>query len=539
MKLLSLFCAYFLLQLSVGIAQEASPQKFLGAQAVIEQVQAAQAQLDTEQEDLSEDDFSQQIASFTDLLPNLSHEAAVTQWLKLVDTLPDTEQSDESRQLQKLIEVIPGPDSWPTLLKAIEARPNTQGAAAVREQILSMVAHVLVSDAAAQQADLEAIETSLADLPETGADYLLRDLAMALVNTNIDPQLATALITYRIESQLKSANAYDDHSLEIPDLVTLVGPENAKQLLRKALASPLTLEIEIGDETKLLARTLALEMIDQLPVAQWGLCNSIEATDLYEALEKRFLNTEPQSSDLSSEAAKVGKFLSRLAGIDEDEYDPAAEDLKLAKVYYFLGLIVKGRTAEATQFSSQVFTRLVKQQPAKPQIHYLIGYLRESQHQYPEALEAFQQAVTLDPDYLNAWKNILDIHNHMYLPREIRDQAIFNALRLDPLGKQFYCPVGQATDLAQLWKVFTEHRPQKIDIPESIYRLKASSKKLEEQELALKKANLSGINSYNEYYYGTSSWDDGSKSDTPGELIARNDIISSLCELFDQLRYTE
>ena len=56
--------------------------------------------------------------------------------------------------------------------------------------------------------------------------------------------------------------------------------------------------------------------------------------------------------------------------------------------------------------AEKVFTKMAAERPDKPQIHYLLGYLREEQERYNEARTNYLTAVRLDPDYLNAWVKI-------------------------------------------------------------------------------------------------------------------------------------
>jgi hypothetical protein len=68
-------------------------------------------------------------------------------------------------------------------------------------------------------------------------------------------------------------------TLQVPDLVTLVGKESAENLIRRALVAPVQLSVGVGDDTRALTQRLALEMIDQLKVAQWSLvCTLVFAT---------------------------------------------------------------------------------------------------------------------------------------------------------------------------------------------------------------------------------------------------------------------
>ncbi|TDU66047.1 tetratricopeptide repeat protein [Prosthecobacter fusiformis] len=90
----------------------------------------------------------------------------------------------------------------------------------------------------------------------------------------------------------------------------------------------------------------------------------------------------------------------------------------------------KGKRAQ--NIADQVFTRLALKMPDKPQISYLLGYLRDQQGNHTEAVSHYRRAVTLDPDYLNAWKKLLATTDHVPMPRAEREQATLALFRLDP-----------------------------------------------------------------------------------------------------------
>ena len=72
--------------------------------------------------------------------------------------------------------------------------------------------------------------------------------------------------------------------LEVPNLVSLIGAEKTEAFLRKALVAPnVALQFNEPNETSRLAQKLALELMDQLKTPQWGLVNSLDAVELYEA----------------------------------------------------------------------------------------------------------------------------------------------------------------------------------------------------------------------------------------------------------------
>jgi tetratricopeptide (TPR) repeat protein len=131
--------------------------------------------------------------------------------------------------------------------------------------------------------------------------------------------------------------------------------------------------------------------------------------------------------------------------------------------------------SSARKIAEQVFTRLLQKQPDKPQLHYLLGYLREQEWRFGDALSNMQQAVKLDPDYLNAWKHIRDLSQRIYLAPDVRDAAALNLMRLDPLGRHVSDDVGAVRDLKGLWAVAAKAVSMRTPPPKSLMPLPASA----------------------------------------------------------------
>jgi tetratricopeptide (TPR) repeat protein len=108
-----------------------------------------------------------------------------------------------------------------------------------------------------------------------------------------------------------------------------------------------------------------------------------------------------------------------------------------------------GRRAQGV--AEKVFSRLASIPPVKPQVHYLLGYLREAQNRDMEALEAYRAAVKADPDYLNAWKELASLAATTQMSRTESEQAALEIFRLDPAGHHSSPELRELRDLRRLW----------------------------------------------------------------------------------------
>ncbi|MBB6430574.1 tetratricopeptide repeat protein [Algisphaera agarilytica] len=134
----------------------------------------------------------------------------------------------------------------------------------------------------------------------------------------------------------------------------------------------------------------------------------------------------------------------------------------------------------AQTIAARVFDELVIAQPLTPQVHYLRGYLYTSMNKHQDALANYQQATTLDPDYLNAWKRIQGLARHMQLEQEKQDEAALAIFRLDPLGRHASSDLSTVSDLAAAWRAMEAAQPLRIEPPESVLVLPASAAWIEE-----------------------------------------------------------
>jgi tetratricopeptide (TPR) repeat protein len=137
----------------------------------------------------------------------------------------------------------------------------------------------------------------------------------------------------------------------------------------------------------------------------------------------------------------------------------------------------------AQGIAEKIFTQLAQKTPNKPQVHYLLGYLREEQERPKEALDHYRTAVKLDPDYLNAWHKIAQISAKTVVPADERDNVVFNLLRLSPNRRHGGYRFDTVTDLAGLWArvANTPAATGRTGTGAKLYPLAASKRKLEQQ----------------------------------------------------------
>jgi tetratricopeptide (TPR) repeat protein len=179
----------------------------------------------------------------------------------------------------------------------------------------------------------------------------------------------------------------------------------------------------------------------------------------------------------------------------------------------------------AQGIAEKVFTELAQKTPNKPQVHYLLGYLREEEGRYLEALTNYRVAVRLDPDYLNAWVKIEGLSSHVFQSAPERDAVVYNLLRLDPLGRHTHPSFEVVSDLAALWRnvaTAVEKRPVK---PESLYPLPASKVEFEKQE-----AQAGGQNGEEEMEFGR-FMQESDEIINPGKAIGQNGFVRVAQEL--------
>jgi hypothetical protein len=175
-------------------------------------------------------------------------------------------------------------------------------------------------------------------------------IEVAILQQANNPALMVAHFEQRLKATAAQADARPSRpaTLAVPDLVDLAGPDKAAEILRQALLTPgVNLQIK-SRPTARLARTLALELIDALPSPRWELIDSIDAVELYEAMEKRFATPAEEVPDEDAGNSPQGllNLIQQDIGMGASGLDAGQERLN-AKLDYLLGLVTRDRTTDA------------------------------------------------------------------------------------------------------------------------------------------------------------------------------------------------
>ena len=246
------------------------------------------------------------------------------------------------------------------------------------------------------------------------------------------------------------------------------------------------------------------------------------ALKLYEESLTHFADAYCIQARLAFRMAELGD----MAGAEEHyrrAYELMPDSFGRVESYCF-GCEGAFRGARAQSIAERVFTKLAKENPQKPQIHYLLGYLRSEQDRPAEALAEFRQAVKLDPEYLNAWKKLSETAEKVRLPAAERDAIQLNLLRLDPLGRHSSFEFNHVSDLGAAWTAMENAAKLRKPEPESLYPLAASAEEIKKQ--SEEGANNPGRQMY--YYNSFRS----RKAEPPGKKIAGQSLVQMLDQLF-------
>lgn len=169
----------------------------------------------------------------------------------------------------------------------------------------------------------------------------------------------------------------------------------------------------------------------------------------------------------------------------------------------------KGEAAQS--IAEKVFTDLAAKPDAKAQVFYLLGYLRNTQNRYQEAEGFFRKAVTMDPDYVNAWSKLAGLFRSVKMTGADQDEIAFNLFRLTSAPES----ISAAHDLRRMWDTLLAAEKAMPPVPATLYPLPATKEKLATQG-----------NRHSRYYQD-------SDQRQPRELFLRHPLISAVTSVLD------
>jgi tetratricopeptide (TPR) repeat protein len=181
----------------------------------------------------------------------------------------------------------------------------------------------------------------------------------------------------------------------------------------------------------------------------------------------------------------------------------------------------------AQSAAEKVFSRLASIPPVKPQVHYLLGYLREAQNKDLEALESYRAAVKADPDYLNAWKELASLATTTQMPRSESEQAELEIFRLDPAGRHSSPELRDMRDLRRLWTALLAAEKNLPDTETGpLLPLPAAKARIEAAQAASSNSNAWDSWSYPSLF---------SRRQETREHLLQNPLVQTLVSLIENL----
>ncbi|HEY0683822.1 MAG TPA: tetratricopeptide repeat protein [Steroidobacter sp.] len=193
-----------------------------------------------------------------------------------------------SVSIRSMLASIPAPEAWPEMRAIAVERVKNTAQSDVADLAVQLLTEALNNDAAAVKSTFARLESAASKLdPEARKQAMATVVSARSIFASMYGTPADVVSAY--EAALNSIDKGEaPESLMTPDLVAMVGAERAAPLLRRAVTGPQVMSIQGGEETRRLARQLALENVAQMRVPQWRLLDSIDAAPLYEAITQRF-----------------------------------------------------------------------------------------------------------------------------------------------------------------------------------------------------------------------------------------------------------
>lgn len=186
---------------------------------------------------------------------------------------------------------------------------------------------------------------------------------------------------------------------------------------------------------------------------------------------------------------------------------------------------------EQQKIAEKVFVDLLAKDQSRPQVHYLLGYLRKEQGHYGEALKGFREAVRLDGEYLNAWKHLHDLGSHVYVDARERDAARLKLLELDPRQRHVRYQLDAVGELAALWNAVSAVRSVNAQAAgdKSLYPLRASAATVDEALAKLPEPIRLQVQQYQQMTIA--SQQEAGIASSPSQVLFQHKLIKATAQL--------
>ena len=298
------------------------PDDLRDARSVLQHIEGAAAQSAARSEAAQ---LLADIQQFRKQYPQLPPRVAAERWFEQMDrarALPEAQpgfdpgsfDSDINAAVgvRSMLMSIPAPEAWPEMRAIAVERIKSNAQPEVAELAVRFLTDALNNDAAALKSTFAKLELAAGKLEPEARKQMLATLASA--RQMVASSYGTAAdVVAAFEATLNSIDkGVSPGSLAIPDLVAMVGAERATPLLRRAVTGPDVLYIQGGEQTRRLARQLALENVAQMRMPQWRLIDSMDAAPLYEAFNQRFGTRARSASAEAQEQADIYYLLSTI-----------------------------------------------------------------------------------------------------------------------------------------------------------------------------------------------------------------------------------
>ena len=279
-------------------------------------------------------------------------------------------------------------------------------------------------------------------------------------------------------------------------------------------------------QAKLMRGAVAAIRLSEQADDWWSVGLLSRAVQLYEEALQRFADAYCIQSRLALRYSELGDF-AKAEQYYRRAFELMPESFGRVESHCF-GCEGAFSGERAQGIAEKVFAALAQKLPDRPQVHYLFGYLRAAQGRPAEAAELYRQAVKLDPDYLNAWKNLQEIADETSLPAAEREAAALAIFRLDPAGHHARAKMEEISDLRKLWgTIRAAEKAQPVRETGALYPLAAARAELEQRLKAGgdPEATIEEIS-------GRSWFDSNSEV---REHFTRHALISSLANFLDHI----